>query len=97
VYLEKVPIGEGTNASTLREFRKGVRGVREAGAAVEPPKAAEGGARVPFLTPGGTLQIPSDSPERYHWWKLDGERLHVKEILAEVLARKEEVGNGATF
>jgi hypothetical protein len=52
---------------------------------------------MPFLTPGGTLSIPHDSPERYHWWKLDGQRLHVKEILAEVLARQKEAENGATF
>lgn len=25
--------------------------------------------RLPFLTSGGTLVIPFDSPERYHWWK----------------------------
>jgi len=98
VYLEKVPIGEGTNASTLREFRKDVRGVREAAAAVEPPKAAEGGARLPFFTADGTLRIPFDSPERYHWWKPPhDQRLRVKEIIAELKARAKEVENGATF
>ena len=25
--------------------------------------------RLPYLTPGGTLVIPFDSPERFHWWK----------------------------
>ena len=25
--------------------------------------------RLPFLTAGGTLVIPFDSPERYHWWR----------------------------
>jgi len=33
----------------------------------EPP--SDSGERVPFLTAGGTLSIPFDSPERYHWWK----------------------------
>jgi hypothetical protein len=42
--------------------------------------------RLPFLTADGTLSIPFDSPERYHWWKPDGERLSVAETLAEVRA-----------
>jgi len=25
--------------------------------------------QLPFLTAGGDLSIPFDSPERYHWWK----------------------------
>jgi len=32
----------------------------------EPLSAA--GEHLPYLTPGGTLVIPFDSPERYHWW-----------------------------
>jgi len=24
---------------------------------------------LPFLTAGGDLSIPFDSPERYHWWR----------------------------
>ncbi|HNZ74505.1 MAG TPA: hypothetical protein PKN20_00105 [Verrucomicrobiota bacterium] len=98
VYLEKVPVPEVNNASTQEEFREGVRSVREAGAAVEPPKAAEGGARLPFFTADGTLRIPFDSPERYHWWKPPhDQRLRVKEIIAELRARQEEVENGAAF
>ena len=31
--------------------------------------ADNGGQRRPFLTVDGTLSIPFDSPERYHWWK----------------------------
>jgi hypothetical protein len=27
------------------------------------------GVRLPHFTPGGTLVIPFDSPERFHWWK----------------------------
>ena len=45
------------------------------------------GEKLPYLTAGGTLVIPFDSPERYHWWKLDGERLSVAATRAEVLAR----------
>ena len=52
---------------------------------VLPPITA--GQRLPFLTAGGTLSIPFDSLERYHWWKLDGERLTVAETLQEVKER----------
>jgi hypothetical protein len=61
---------------------------------------AEKGGRLPYLTPGGTLVIPWDSPERYHWWKLDGERQSVDQTHAEVLERmaeeqrKADYGNG---
>lgn len=27
------------------------------------------GERMPYLTPGGVLGIPIESPERFHWWK----------------------------
>jgi len=50
-----------------------------------PPIVA--GERLPFLTAGGDLSIPFDSPERYHWWKLDGNRQSVAETLAEVKER----------
>jgi hypothetical protein len=40
--------------------------------------------KLPYLTADGTLVIPFDSPERYHWWKPDGERLSVEQIRAEV-------------
>lgn len=42
--------------------------------------------RLPYLTSDGTLVIAFDSPERYHWWKPDGQRLSVHETLAEVMA-----------
>ena len=45
------------------------------------------GEKLPYLTAGGTLVIPFDSPERYHWWKPEGERLSVAETLAEVKER----------
>ena len=62
-----------------------VPSVPEVGVA-EPPSAA--GEHLPYLTPGGTLVIPSDSPERYHWWKPPhDQRLRVKQTLAEVKER----------
>lgn len=42
--------------------------------------------KLPYFTPGGTLVIPFDSPERYHWWR-GGQS--VKETIAEILERKE--------
>ena len=50
----------------------------------EVPPSAE---RLPYLTAAGDLVIPFDSPERYHWWKLDGERQSVAATLAEVKER----------
>ena len=56
------------------------------GEAEQPPTPA--GEHLPYLTPGGTLVIPFDSPERYHWWKPPhDQRLRVKETLAEVKER----------
>jgi hypothetical protein len=43
--------------------------------------------KLPYLTAGGTLVIPFDAPERYHWWKPDGERLSVADTLQEVKER----------
>ncbi len=81
------------------ESAGGVRSVREwVGAAVEPPKPAEPGVRMPFFDTDGTLRIPFNSPERYHWWKPPHEkRLRVKEIIAELRARQQEVENGTDF
>jgi len=45
------------------------------------------GERLPYLSAGGDLVIPFDSPERYHWWKVDGERLSVAATRAEVEER----------
>ena len=42
------------------------------------------GERLPFLTAGGDLSIPFDSPERYHWWR-GGQS--VSETLREVKER----------
>ena len=48
------------------------------------------GEKLPYLTAGGTLVIPFDSPERYHWWKPEGERQSVATTLAEVRSRMSE-------
>ena len=80
----------------LEDLGSGVRAVRTAVVA-EPPVLPDGHhERLPFLTAGGTLVIPFDSPERYHWWMPDGERLSVAETLAEVraaLANQERMKN----
>lgn len=68
-------------------------GVRDARTAVPPstmPSAMHVGERLPFLTAGGALSIPFDSPERYHWWKPDGQRLTVAETLHEVKERMKD-------
>jgi len=68
----------------LEDLGSGVRAVRTA-VVPEPPSAA--GERLPFLTAGGTLVIPFESPERYHWWMPTGERMTVAETLHEVKER----------
>jgi hypothetical protein len=86
-----------------KECKNGVLSVlKPLQAATEADAGSAARARLPFLTGDGTLSIPFDSPERYHWWKADGERLTVKEIRAEVLAeghraRMEEEKNGTAF
>jgi hypothetical protein len=71
----------------LKDLESGVRGVRSCGS--EPPIV--GGERLPFLMADGTLVIPFDSPERYHWWKPDGERLSLAETREEAKRRKNAV------
>jgi len=54
--------------------------------AKSPEPLSHAGEKLPYLTPGGTLVIPFDSPERYHWWKPDGVRMTVAETMEEVRA-----------
>lgn len=80
-------------ASSHGELEDLESGVRDARTAVPPstmPSAMNVGERLPFLTAGGALSIPFDSPERYHWWKPDGERLTVAETLHEVKERMKD-------
>lgn len=89
VYLKKVPSVEGEYVSTLKEFREGVRSVRDGEGSERPPEPAEKLERLPYLTPGGSLVIPFSSPERYHYWKGD-DRLSPEQTLAEVRQRIED-------
>lgn len=80
-------------ASSHEELEDLESGVRDARTAVLPstmPSAMNVGERLPFLTAGGALSIPFDSPERYHWWKPDGKRLTVAETLQEVKERMKD-------
>lgn len=58
-----------------------------------PPSAG----RMPYLTPGGVLGIPFDSPERFHWWKggqsIAETRAEVEQWIRET-AGKESHGAG---
>jgi hypothetical protein len=69
VYKEKIPSVEGDHVCTLREYREGVRSVREGEEAKQPRESADKKGRVPHFTLGGTLVVPFDSPQRFHWWK----------------------------
>jgi hypothetical protein len=63
-YAEESPIYN--IVSTPKEFAGGVRSVRE-----PEPAAAEApvSEKLPYITAGGDLVIPFDSPERYHYWR----------------------------
>lgn len=58
VELQGVPVG----VSEASEIGSGHPFQPEFGKAVR-------GVRMPYVTPGGTLVIPFNSPERFHWWK----------------------------
>ena len=73
-----------TSMYMCKDLDLGVPSVPNAG--LLPPLTAAG-EKLPFLTAGGDLSIPFDSPERYHWWKPDGERLTVSQIMQEVKNR----------
>jgi hypothetical protein len=69
-------------AYTCKDWNLAVPSVPEQEGASSTPKKQ----KLPFFTSDGTLSIPFDSPERYHWWK-GGQS--VKETIAELLERKE--------
>jgi hypothetical protein len=86
------------DAPIYKDCEEGVLSVLEPlQAAIKADAGDAARPRLPFFTAGGTLSIPFDSPERYHWWKPGGQRLTVKEIIAEVQARQEEEKNGVSF
>ena len=66
---------------TYRQFPRGAKGLGKC-RPKRPNRPA--GELLPFLTAGGDLSIPFDSPERYHWWR-GGQS--VAETLAEVKER----------
>ena len=106
IEIQGVPVG-ASEASELVEpvplptgLKQGVRSVQEGGAAVEPPLELVQGVRsvrMPYLTPGGVLGIPIESPERFHWWKggqsLEQTRAEVEQWIREA-AGKEINGAG---
>lgn len=95
VYAEKVPSLEGEREKYVRThkgFCKGVRSVREGEGAEQPPEMGGKAGRMPHFRPDGTLVIPFDSPERFHWWK-GGQS--VAETRMELgIERKEQHGTG---
>lgn len=76
---------------TCKGAVEGVLSVLSGGAAVQPPEAAGKQDRLPFLTAEGTLSIPFDSPERYHWWR-GGQS--IVETIAEIVAEGRHQGIG---
>jgi hypothetical protein len=84
---------ESNVQSTYKEFRLGVRSVREQERCEDARKSSErqegsfdtpkncDKGRMPFFTAGGVLSIPFDSPERFHWWKGGQD---IDETIAEV-------------
>lgn len=78
---------------TCKDLETGVPDVPSSpeGEVILPPSCAE--QRLPFLTAGGTLSIPFDSPERYHWWKggqsVKQTRAEVEAALAAAQAKQE--------
>ena len=58
-YVEKENIHMGTRACTYRNSEIGVLSVL----------SSQTSEQLPYLLADGTLVIPFDSPERYHWWK----------------------------
>ena len=85
VYLEGAASVVGANTSTLKGHAGGVRGVREGAGDEGLPESAANQGPMPYYTPGGTLVIPFDSPERFHYWKPGGQSL--KQTAAEARSR----------
>jgi site-specific DNA-methyltransferase (adenine-specific) len=83
----------GVNAQPIsgKDSKNGVLSV------LSPSKEAPEPQAFPFLSPGGTLVIPFNSPERYHWWKPDGDRMSVKDIVNEVRLRQEQITKGTSL
>jgi hypothetical protein len=88
---------ESDDAYMYKDSENGVLSVLEREAPAVVPVQPQG-PKLPFFDRDGTLRIPFDSAERYQWWKPPhDQRLRVKEIIAELKARQEEVDHGAAF
>lgn len=55
IEIQGVPVGASVPSEPVSLSAQSEQGVRS--------------VRMPHFTPGGTLVIPFDSPERFHWWK----------------------------
>ena len=55
IEIQGVPVGASEASELVSPSVESDQGVR--------------GVRMPYLTPGGALGIPFESPERFHWWK----------------------------
>ena len=70
----------------LIEFQEPVPSVPEEKDERDDRDRRDAGRRLPFMMADGTLVIPFNSPERYHWWK-GGQS--VRQTLAELKERKD--------
>jgi hypothetical protein len=85
----KDDVSAHTSAYTCKDWNKAVPSVPESLQTATGEKGASNPPikqKLPHFTADGTLSIPFDSPERYHWWR-GGQS--VKETIAEILERKE--------
>ena len=70
--MREKEIEKDENTPTLKDYGEGVRSVRAVPLQIElgeGVRAVRDSERLPHFTPDGTLVIPFDSPERFHWWK----------------------------
>ncbi len=80
---EEIPVGREEYIKGTKDWEPAVPSVPSSESASSTPIKP----KLPFLTADGSLRIPFDSPERYHWWKDGGQDL--EETLKEVKERSE--------
>jgi hypothetical protein len=68
------------------DFSEGVPSVLESQETEEPHENVGKPGQIPYLTPDGTLVIPFDAPERYHYWN-GGQS--VRDTMAELQCTQE--------
>ena len=89
---------DGTRRTHIRiGFREAVPSVPGGNQGVVVQPAEDGGARLPFFTADGTLSIPFDSPERYHWWKGGQSIAETRSELRAGVADKERMSYAGEF